>query len=123
MEIIKRPRRLRSNEVLRKMVRETRMDRSSLIYPIFIAEGENIKEEISSMPGQYRYSLDRMGEKLAELAEAGVQRGLCRRRDSPACIGTCKEGISSDVSDRRLVHVRIYVARALRHFIRGERGQ
>ena len=72
MEIIKRPRRLRSNEVLRKMVRETRMDRSSLIYPIFIAEGENIKEEISSMPGQYRYSLDRMGEKLAELAEAGV---------------------------------------------------
>ena len=53
-----RPRRLRSNPVLRKMVRETRMDKSSLIYPMFIIEGENIKEEISSMPGQYRYSID-----------------------------------------------------------------
>ena len=54
MELIKRPRRLRSNTALRKMVRETRVDKSSLIYPIFIAEGENIKEEIPSMPGQYR---------------------------------------------------------------------
>ena len=72
MELIKRPRRLRSNTALRKMVRETRVDKSSLIYPIFIAEGENIKEEIPSMPGQYRYSADRMDEKLLELEQAGV---------------------------------------------------
>lgn len=43
MEMLKRPRRLRGSEVLRKMVRETRMDKSSLIYPMFIVEGTNIK--------------------------------------------------------------------------------
>lgn len=57
-----RPRRLRSNDVLRKMVRETRVDKSSLIYPMFVIEGSDIKEEIPSMAGQYRYSIDRMGE-------------------------------------------------------------
>ena len=72
MEMAQRPRRLRGNDVLRKMVREVRMDKSSLIYPMFVREGSNIKEEILSMPGQYRYSVDRMEEKLAELSEAGV---------------------------------------------------
>lgn len=72
MELITRPRRLRGNEVLRKMVRETRMDASSLVYPMFVIEGTNVKEEIPSMPGQYRYSVDRMEEKLTELADAGV---------------------------------------------------
>ena len=72
MELIYRPRRLRSSEGLRKMVRETRVDKSSLVYPMFIKEGSNIKEEIPSMPGQYRWSLDRMGERLEALAKAGV---------------------------------------------------
>lgn len=72
MDITTRSRRLRSTPVLRKMVRETRMDASSLIYPLFVREGENIKEEIPSMPGQYRYSLDRMPEVLEEMADAGV---------------------------------------------------
>lgn len=72
MELINRPRRLRGNTVLRKMVRETRMDKSSLVYPMFVMEGENKKEEIPSMMGQYRYSVDRMEEKLIELRDAGV---------------------------------------------------
>ncbi|MCI8917480.1 MAG: porphobilinogen synthase [Eubacterium sp.] len=104
MEIIKRPRRLRSNEVLRKMVRETRMDRSSLIYPIFIAEGENIKEEISSMPGQYRYSLDRMGEKLAELLEAGVSSvmffGIPQCKDEKGSGAYAEDGIVQRALER-----------------------
>jgi porphobilinogen synthase len=54
------------------MVRETRMDKSSLVYPMFVMEGENIKEEIPTMPGQFRYSLDRMPEILNEMADAGV---------------------------------------------------
>ena len=58
MELIKRPRRLRGSANLRKMVRETRMDKSSLIYPLFVMEGNGIQEEIPSMEGQYRYSLD-----------------------------------------------------------------
>ena len=72
MEMKVRPRRLRYGETLRKMVRETRMDPSTLIYPIFVKEGTNIKEEIPTMPGQYRYSVDRMEEKLEELLDAGV---------------------------------------------------
>lgn len=72
MDMIYRPRRLRTSAGLRKMVRETRMDKSSLIYPLFLVEGENRKEEIPSMMGQFRYSVDRMGEKLEELADAGV---------------------------------------------------
>jgi porphobilinogen synthase len=70
--MIERPRRLRYNPVLRKMVRETRMDKSSLIYPMFVKEGENIIEEIPAMPGQYRYSLDTMSEKLMQLQNKGV---------------------------------------------------
>lgn len=54
------------------MVRETRMDKASLIYPMFVMDGENRKEEIPSMEGQYRYSVDRMGECLQELQDAGV---------------------------------------------------
>lgn len=67
-----RPRRLRAGEKLRRMVRETRMSPSSLIYPVFVREGEGIKEEISAMPGQYRYSLDRLGEPLEKAAKAGI---------------------------------------------------
>lgn len=72
MELIQRPRRLRGSETLRRMVRETRMDKSSLMYPLFVIEGENIQEEIPSMEGQYRYSLDRLPYKLEELTRAGV---------------------------------------------------
>ena len=48
------------------------MDASSMLYPMFVIEGNNIKEEIPTMPGQYRYSVDRMEEKLTQLADAGV---------------------------------------------------
>lgn len=72
MELIQRPRRLRGNEILRKMVRETRMDKSSLIYPLFVKEGTNIREEIPSMEGQYRYSIDRLPYELEELQKGGV---------------------------------------------------
>lgn len=72
MELIQRPRRLRGGETLRKMVRETRMDKSSLIYPFFVKEGTGIEEEIPSMPGQYRYSIDRLPYELERLTEAGV---------------------------------------------------
>lgn len=72
MELIQRPRRLRGSETLRKMVRETRMDKSSLIYPLFVREGEGIEEEIPSMEGQYRYSIDRLPYELERLTKAGV---------------------------------------------------
>ena len=67
-----RPRRLRYGETLRKIVRETRVDPASLIYPMFVKEGTGIVEEIPTMPGQYRYSIDTMERKLEELLDAGV---------------------------------------------------
>lgn len=72
MDMIIRPRRLRGNEAIRKMVRETRMDKSSLIYPLFVMDGTNCKEEIPSMPGQFRYSVDQLAFALEELQNAGV---------------------------------------------------
>ena len=70
--MIKRGRRLRSSEKLRKMVRETGIDKSSLVYPIFMVEGEDIFEEISAMPGQYRYSIDKCHIILDKLIKAGI---------------------------------------------------
>ena len=72
MDLIQRPRRLRGSENLRKMVRETRMDKSSLIYPLFVKEGTGIEEEIPSMEGQFRYSVDRLPFELVRLQKAGV---------------------------------------------------
>ncbi|MCQ2560499.1 MAG: porphobilinogen synthase [Clostridia bacterium] len=67
-----RPRRLRYGANLRKMVRETRMDASALIYPMFVMDGENTVEEIPTMPGQYRWTVDRMNEKIKHLLDCGV---------------------------------------------------
>lgn len=65
--MIKRPRRLRHNPNIRQLVRGMRISQDSLIYPIFIREGEGIKEEITSMPGQFRYSIDEAVRKVNEL--------------------------------------------------------
>ncbi len=74
MELVKRPRRIRGKETLRRMVRETRMDKSSLIYPMFVVEGTGIKEEIPSMPGQYRCSVDCLSRELEAVLKAGVDK-------------------------------------------------
>lgn len=95
--MINRPRRLRSNETIRKMVRETRMDKASLVYPMFVKEGENIREEIAAMEGQYRYSVDRMLYKLEELQKAGVGSvmlfGLPDEKDETGSQAYAQDGI------------------------------
>ena len=97
MDMTIRPRRLRGGETIRKMVRETRMDKSSLIYPLFVKEGENQKEEIPTMPGQFRYSLDRMPEKLEELMKAGVDKvmffGIPGHKDEVGSQAYAEDGI------------------------------
>lgn len=72
MEIIERPRRLRRNQVIRDLVRETRISKKSLIYPLFVKEGEHIIEEIPSMEGQYRYSIDRLPKELEHIINSGI---------------------------------------------------
>ncbi|HIE59652.1 MAG TPA: porphobilinogen synthase [Persephonella sp.] len=67
-----RPRRLRKNESIRRLVRETKLSVDDLIYPLFIEAGKNIKKEIPSMPGIYRYSLDKIDEELKEIIDLNI---------------------------------------------------
>lgn len=70
--MFRRHRRLRQNEVVRSMVRETFLHPSDFIYPLFVVEGINIKKEISSLPGNYHFSIDRLHEIVKEMTEVGV---------------------------------------------------
>lgn len=71
--MLNRGRRLRMNEYIRDMVRETRISKDALIYPMFIEEGEGIVKEIEAMPGQFRYSTDTMIAPLKELVSCGIR--------------------------------------------------
>lgn len=111
--MIKRPRRLRNNEVLRGMVRETRMSADSLIYPMFVVEGANRKEEIPSMPGQFRYSIDRMDEILDEMEDAGVHSvmffGIPDKKDEYGSQAYCSDGIvQKALRHAKISHPKMY---------------
>lgn len=69
---MERMRRLRQNEALRSLVRETEISKTDLIYPMFVTEGENIKEPVESMPGIYQWSIDRIDEELDRVVNAGI---------------------------------------------------
>ncbi|PJK17461.1 porphobilinogen synthase [Chryseomicrobium excrementi] len=69
----KRHRRLRTSAAMRALVKETYLHKEDLIYPLFVAEGENRKTEVSSMPGVFQFSLDRLAEELDEIVELGIQ--------------------------------------------------
>lgn len=68
-----RHRRLRTSEAMRALVKETYLHKEDLIYPLFVAEGENRKTEVSSMPGVFQFSLDRLGEELDEVVKLGIR--------------------------------------------------
>lgn len=95
--MMKRPRRLRSNELIRKMVRETRVDKASLIYPMFIRDGAGIREELPSMPGQFRCSVDRMCYELQKVSDAGVSAvmffGVPDDKDEAASQAYAEDGV------------------------------
>ncbi len=97
MELLNRPRRLRTTPEIRSMVRETRMSPSSLIQPLFAIEGENIKHEIPSLPGQYHWSPDRICEAVQECVDAGVDKvilfGLPAEKDEVGSGAWAENGI------------------------------
>ena len=70
-----RHRRLRLSSGIRDLVRETVLTPMDFIYPVFVVEGKNIKHEISTLPGNYHYSVDRLPEVIDEVRKAGV-RGI-----------------------------------------------
>lgn len=65
-------RRLRQSKAIRDMVEETRVNKKDLIYPIFVAEGENIKTPVDSMPGVYQYSIDNLDPILKEINDSKI---------------------------------------------------
>jgi len=74
MTISKRPRRLRRTPAIRHLVREFELKASDFIYPLFLVEGENIKEEISSLPDVYHFSVDRLEEEIKDLMALGIHQ-------------------------------------------------
>src|ERR1035438_3440508 len=94
---IQRSRRLRRNPLLRAMVRETRLSPENFVYPLFVCPGEGIKHEISSMPGNYHWSVDRVVEECREVAALGVPSvilfGLPESKDEIASGAYAADGI------------------------------
>ncbi len=87
--MINRTRRLRRTENIRRLVRENRLNIDDLIYPLFIEEGENIEDEIISMPGVKRYSLDKLPKELDEIVAlkipAVILFGIPSHKDEIGC--------------------------------------
>ncbi len=92
-----RPRRLRRNENLRRMIRETHLRVDDLIYPMFSAFGENIRQEISSMPGIYQQSIDNIVIEAKEVYDLGIPAvilfGIPETKDAVGSDAYCETGI------------------------------
>ena len=95
--LTKRPRRLRKNQVIRDMISETSLSVSDFIYPIFTVEGEKIKQEISSMPDCYQYSVDMLEEEIHQLKNLGIKAvllfGVPNHKDEIASAAFDEDGV------------------------------
>lgn len=94
---IQRLRRLRQHETFRRMVRETRLSASDLIYPMFVMEGKDQRREIASMPGQFRLSTDLLVKEAGEVAGLGIPAvmlfGIPDRKDDRGTSAVDPNGI------------------------------
>src|SRR5699024_3269575 len=93
----KRHRRLRASKAIRHLIRETKLDIDDLIYPMFVTEGENIKQEVPSMPGIFQVSLDYLLEEIKAVDELGIQAvmlfGIPAAKDDMGSGAYADEGI------------------------------
>lgn len=101
-----RMRRLRVNETMRNMVRETTISKNDLVYPVFIIEGENIKNPVESMPGIYQWSIDRFDEELDRIVASGIPGvllfGIPEHKDEKGSEAYNDEG----VTQRAIRHIK-----------------
>ena len=92
-----RPRRLRRTEALRAMVRETELSVKHLIYPLFVVPGKGVKEEVPSMPGVFRFSVDKLAEEAKEIRDLGIPAvilfGIPEKKDEAGSEAYAKRGI------------------------------
>ncbi|MFG6116424.1 porphobilinogen synthase [Halobacillus sp. MO56] len=93
----KRHRRLRRTESMRALVRETKLTKDDLIYPIFVVEGKGIRNEVSSMPGVFHVSLDYLTEEMEDLQSKGIRSvivfGVPNEKDAQGSQAHCEHGI------------------------------
>ena len=94
---IHRPRRLRKTELLRTLVRETRLSPASFVYPLFVCPGSNIRQEVGSMPGVFQQSADRIVEDCREVESLGIPGvilfGLPESKDPRGASSLQKDGV------------------------------
>jgi len=92
-----RPRRMRKNETVRKLIRETRLSPDNLIYPIFVAHGEGVKKEIATMSGQYQLSVDMLVDEVKEVESLQIPAiilfGIPEKKDEAASEAYAEDGI------------------------------
>jgi porphobilinogen synthase len=92
-----RPRRMRANAFLRSLISETTLDINKLIYPVFVVHGNNVKEEIKSMPGIYRFSIDTAANEIKEAYDLGIKSiilfGIPERKDNQGSEAWSSRGI------------------------------
>jgi porphobilinogen synthase len=92
-----RPRRLRRNEALRGLVRETRLSTAGLIYPMFVCPGQKVRQEINSMPGIFQQSADAIVEECRELESLGIPGivlfGLPEKKDPRGMSSIAADGV------------------------------
>ncbi len=92
-----RPRRLRKNETIRRMVQETRISVDSLVYPLFVVPGKKVREPVEAMPGVERFSVDLLVEEVKEAYGLGVRSillfGIPEKKDKKGTQAWVKHGI------------------------------
>lgn len=97
-----RHRRLRSSQAMRSLVRETDLTVNDLLYPMFIIEGENVKNEIVSMPGIFQISLDLLADEMKEIKDLGIQAvmlfGVITNKDEEGTGAYCESGIIQEAT-------------------------
>jgi porphobilinogen synthase len=94
---VHRPRRLRKTELLRGLVRETRLTVASFVYPMFVCPGTNVRQEVSSMPGVFQQSADKIVEDCREVESLGIPGvilfGLPETKDPRGASSLQKDGV------------------------------
>ncbi len=92
-----RPRRLRRTDTLRRMVRETRLSKDNLVMPLFVCPGENVKNEIGTMPGNFHLSIDNLVVECKEIESLGIPAvilfGIPEKKDEVGSEGYAEDGI------------------------------
>ena len=94
---IDRPRRLRKNKTIRRLVREHALKADDLVQPLFVVTGENIKKEIASLPGQYHYSVDQVVNETRRIFDLGIPAiilfGIPEHKDGVGSGAYAEDGI------------------------------